>query len=149
MMTPEIGGRGNEGADLRCYRNGRPRRVARVSPRLRSRARRHLGRTATGIRDGKLREIVHNDLLNYAGMEESLTGFDACFFCLGIASAGMKKSDYECVTYGYTIAAAEILSRLNPGMTFIFISDSGTDSTGKGRIISPCQSRTENAQHVL
>jgi hypothetical protein len=82
-------------------------------------------------------------------MEESLTGFDACFFCLGIASAGMKKSDYECVTYGYNIAAAEILSRLNPGMTFIFISDSGTDSTGKGRIISPCQSRTENAQHVL
>ena len=77
--------------------------------------------------------------LNYAGLEECLTEFDACFFCLGIASAGMKKSDYECVTYGYTIAAAEILSRLNPGMTFIFISDSGADSTGKGRIMGPCQ----------
>ena len=105
-----------------------------------------LGRTVTGIRDGKLREIVHRDLLNYAGMEESLTGFDACFFCLGIASAGMKEADYERITYGYTIAAAEMLSRLNPGMTFIFVSGSGTDSSEKGRAMwARVKGRTENA----
>jgi uncharacterized protein YbjT (DUF2867 family) len=105
-----------------------------------------LGRTATGIRDGKLREIVHNDLLNYAGMDESLAGFDACFFCLGVASAGMKEADYERVTYGYTMATAEILSRINPGMTFIFISGSGTDSTERGRIMwARVKGRTENA----
>jgi uncharacterized protein YbjT (DUF2867 family) len=105
-----------------------------------------LGRTVTGIRDGKLREIEHRDLLNYAGMEESLTGFDACFFCLGIASAGMKEADYERVTYGFTVAAAEMLSRLNPGMTFIFVSGSGTDSSEKGRVMwARVKGRTENA----
>lgn len=105
-----------------------------------------LGRTATGIHDGKLREIVHRDLSNYAGMEDSLSGFDACFFCLGVASAGMNEADYSRVTYGYTMAAAEMFSRLNPGMTFIFVSGSGTDSSEKGRAMwARVKGRTENA----
>ncbi len=105
-----------------------------------------LGRTATGIHDPKLQEILHRDLLDYSGMEESLTGFDACFFCLGIASAGMTEADYTRVTNGYTMAAAEMLSRLNPGMTFIFISGSGTDSSEKGRTMwARVKGRTENA----
>lgn len=105
-----------------------------------------LGRTATGIHDSRMQEIAHSDLLHYAGMEESLTGFDACFFCLGVASAGMKEADYERVTCGYTMAAAEVLSRLNPGMTFIFVSGSGTDSSEKGRIMwARVKGRTENA----
>jgi uncharacterized protein YbjT (DUF2867 family) len=91
-----------------------------------------VGRTATGVRDPKLREIVHRDLLHYDGMEESLAGFDACFFCLGVA-------------YGFTLAAAEALSRANPGMTFIYVSGSGTDSTEHGRIMwARVKGRTEN-----
>jgi uncharacterized protein YbjT (DUF2867 family) len=105
-----------------------------------------LGRTATGVRDPKLREIVHRDLLNYGGMEESLAGFDACFFCLGVASTGMKEAEYERVTYGFTMAAAEALSRVNPGMTFTYISGSGTDSTERGRVMwARVKGRTENA----
>jgi uncharacterized protein YbjT (DUF2867 family) len=105
-----------------------------------------LGRTATGLHDPKLQEIIHRDLLQYAGMEEPLTGFDACFFCLGIASSGMKEADYERITYGYTMAAAELLARLNPGMTFIFISGSGTDGSEKGRMMwARVKGRTENA----
>jgi uncharacterized protein YbjT (DUF2867 family) len=105
-----------------------------------------LGRTATSIRDPKLREIVHRDLSNYSGMEESLTGFDACFFCLGVASTGMKEADYERVTYGFTMAAAEVLARVNPGTTFIYVSGSGTDSTERGRIMwARIKGRTENA----
>lgn len=105
-----------------------------------------LGRTPTGIHDGKLREMVHRDLLNYTGMEASLSGFDACFFCLGIASAGMKEADYDRIAYGYTMAAAEVLSRLNPDMTFIFVSGSGTDSSEKGRVMwARIKGRTENA----
>jgi uncharacterized protein YbjT (DUF2867 family) len=105
-----------------------------------------LGRTATGVRDPKLREIVYRDLLNYGGMEESLAGFDACFFCLGVASTGMKEAEYERVTYGFTIAAAEALSRVNPGMTFTYISGSGTDSTERGRVMwARVKGRTENA----
>ncbi|HUD54653.1 MAG TPA: NAD-dependent epimerase/dehydratase family protein [Terracidiphilus sp.] len=104
-----------------------------------------VGRTATGVRDPKLREIVHRDLLHYDGMEESLAGFDACFFCLGVASTGMKEADYERVTYGFTLAAAEALSRANPGMTFIYVSGSGTDSTEHGRIMwARVKGRTEN-----
>ena len=45
-----------------------------------------LGRTTTGLHDPKLQEIVHRDMLQYSGMEDTLTGFDACFFCLGIAT---------------------------------------------------------------
>ncbi len=105
-----------------------------------------LGRTATGLHDPKLQEIVHRDLLDYAGMEETLTGFDACLFCLGVASSGMKEADYERITYGYTMAAAELLARLNAGMTFIFISGSGTDSSEKGRMMwARVKGRTENA----
>jgi uncharacterized protein YbjT (DUF2867 family) len=105
-----------------------------------------LGRTPTGLKDPKLQEIIHRDLLRYDGMEDSLAAFDACFFCLGIASSGMKEADYERVTFGYTIAAAELLARLSPGMTFIFVSGSGTDSSEKGRIMwARVKGRTENA----
>jgi uncharacterized protein YbjT (DUF2867 family) len=104
-----------------------------------------LGRTATGVRDPKVREIVHRDLLNYGGMEDSLAGFDACFFCLGVASSGMKEADYERLTYGFTMAAAEVLSRVNPGMTLIYVSGSGTDSTEHGRIMwARVKGKTEN-----
>ena len=105
-----------------------------------------LGRTAAGIDDGKVREIVLPDLLNYAGIEGTLAGFDACFFCLGVASAGMSEADYSRVTYQYTLVAAQLLSRLNPGMTFIFVSGSGTDSSEKGRSMwARVKGRTENA----
>jgi uncharacterized protein YbjT (DUF2867 family) len=105
-----------------------------------------VGRTATGAREPKLREIVHSDMLDYAGMEESLKGFDACFFCLGVASSGMKEADYERVTYGFAMAAAETLSRLNPQMTFIYVSGSGTDSSETGRSMwARVKGRTENA----
>ena len=105
-----------------------------------------VGRTATGARDAKLREIVHGDLSSYAGIERELTGFDACFFCLAVSSSGMKEAEYERVTYGLTLAAAEMLSRVNPGMTFIYVSGAGTDSSERGRIMwARVKGRTENA----
>jgi uncharacterized protein YbjT (DUF2867 family) len=105
-----------------------------------------IGRTATGIPDSKLREIIHRDLLDYAGMEANLRGFDACFFCLGVASSGMTEADYERVTYGFPLAAAEALSRVNPGMTFIYVSGSGTDSSEKGwSMWARVKGRAENA----
>jgi uncharacterized protein YbjT (DUF2867 family) len=105
-----------------------------------------VGRTPTGVRDAKVHEIVHRDMLNYAGMEESLKGIDACFFCLGVSSTGMKEADYERVTYGFTMAAAEMLSRINTGMTFIYVSGSGTDSSEQGRSMwARVKGRTENA----
>ncbi len=109
-----------------------------------------VGRTATGVKHAKLREIVHSDLLQYAEIEDHLRGFDACFFCLGVSSTGMSEPEYERLTYGITLAAAETLARLNPlpkpGMTFIYVSGAGTDSSEKGRIMwARVKGRTENA----
>jgi len=105
-----------------------------------------VGRTATGTSHPKLREIVRQDLWHYETIETELSGFDACFFCLGVASAGMKEEDYERITYGITLAAAETLSRLNPGMTFIYVSGAGTDSSERGRTMwARVKGKTENA----
>ena len=105
-----------------------------------------VGRTATGMQDAKVREIVLGDLTSYAGIESELAGFDACFFCLGVSSSGMMQADYERITYGLTLRAAETLSRINPGMTFIYVSGSGTDSSEHGRIMwARVKGRTENA----
>jgi uncharacterized protein YbjT (DUF2867 family) len=105
-----------------------------------------VGRTPTGIEDAKLDEITHADLSNYSGIEDELREFDACFFCLGVSSTGMNEADYDRITYGLTVAAGETLSRLNPRMTFIYVSGAGTDSSEKGRIMwARVKGRTENA----
>jgi uncharacterized protein YbjT (DUF2867 family) len=105
-----------------------------------------IGRGASGVSDPKFREIVHGDLWNYSGIEKELTGFDACFFCLGVTSAGMSKADYEHVTHGIASAAAETLARLNPGMRFVFVSGAGSDSTEKGRVMwARVKGKAENA----
>jgi uncharacterized protein YbjT (DUF2867 family) len=107
---------------------------------------RTVGRKPTGISNPKLRESTSQDLWNYAGLEPDLTGFDACFFCLGVSSAGMNEADYERVTYGITLAAAETLSRLNPAMTFIYVSGAHTDSSERGRAMwARVKGKTENA----
>jgi uncharacterized protein YbjT (DUF2867 family) len=105
-----------------------------------------VGRTATGVQHPKLHEVVHQDLSNYSSIETELSGFDACFFCLGVSSVGMKDADYERITYGITLAAAETLARLNPQMTFIYVSGAGTDSSEQGRIAwARVKGKTENA----
>jgi len=105
-----------------------------------------IGRTGTGAHHPKLREVVHGDMWHYASIESQLTGFDACFFCLGVASAGMAEADYERITYGITMAAAETLSRLNPQMTFVFVSGAGADSSERGRVMwARIKGKTENA----
>src|SRR5579862_6917442 len=105
-----------------------------------------VGRSRTGIPNPKLREVEHNDLWHYKDLEPQLAGYDACFFCLGVTSAGMKPEEYERITYGITIAAADTLARLNPGMTFVYVSGAGTDSSERGRLAwARVKGRTENA----
>ncbi len=105
-----------------------------------------IGRTATGQQNPKLREIVRPDLFDYSSIENQLSGFDACFFCLGITSFWMKEADYTRITYTLTMAAAETLSRVNPQMTFIYVSGVGTDSSEHGRSMwARVKGRTENS----
>ena len=92
-------------------------------------------RTPTTPTNAKLRELVLPDFTNYSAVETELTGLDACFFCLGVASSGMSEADYTRITHDFTLAAAMTLAKLNPSMTFIYVSGSGTDSTERGRIM--------------
>ena len=87
-----------------------------------------IGRSATGQQHPKLRELEHKNFLDFSTIEKELSGFDACFFCLGVSSAGMPKEDYRRITYGFTMAAAQTLARLNPGMTFVYVTGQGTNS---------------------
>ncbi len=105
-----------------------------------------IGRHRTGRTHPKLRDLEQRDLSNLAAIEGELRGFDAFFYCLGVTSAGKTEAEYTRVTYDLTMAAAEPLARLNPGMTFIFVSGAGTDSTERGRVMwARVKGRTENA----
>jgi uncharacterized protein YbjT (DUF2867 family) len=103
------------------------------------------GRSATGQQHPKLREITLTDLSNLEAVEKEGTDYDACFFCLGVSSAGMNEQDYTRVTYDLTLSVARMLIRVNPGMTFIYVSGTGTDSSEKGRSMwARVKGRTEN-----
>ena len=105
-----------------------------------------VGRSITGVQNAKLREIALSNMWDYSSIEDRLTGFDACFFCLGASSVGMKPEEYERLTYGITLSAAETLSGLNPQMTFIYVTGAGTDSSERGRTMwARVKGKTENA----
>jgi uncharacterized protein YbjT (DUF2867 family) len=105
-----------------------------------------IGRRATGQQHPKLREIAHQDFTDFSAIEGKLSGYDACFFCLGVSSLGMKEADYRRVTYDFALAAARTLARLNPKMTFIYVSGAGTDSSEHGGTMwARVKGRTENA----
>jgi uncharacterized protein YbjT (DUF2867 family) len=102
-------------------------------------------RTASNQSDPKLRELVHTNFFDYSTIEPQLTGFDACFFSLGVSSAGMDEARYKHLTYDITLAAATTLARLNPDMTFLYVSGAGTDSTERGRTMwTRVKGKTEN-----
>ena len=104
-----------------------------------------VGRSSSGIKHEKAREVIHDDFLDYSGIEDALRGYDACFFCLGVSAAGMSEQDYHRVTYEFTLRAAETLAKLNPDMTFCYLSGTGTDSTERDRSMwARVKGKTEN-----
>jgi uncharacterized protein YbjT (DUF2867 family) len=104
-----------------------------------------IGRSPTGQRHAKLREIVHDNFMDYSAIESELTGYDACFFCLGVSSVGMDAERYRHLTYDLTMAAATTLSKLNPGMVFTYVTGRSTDSTEQGPMMwARVKGKTEN-----
>ncbi len=94
----------------------------------------------------KLQEYLIPDFMKLDEFTAQLSGYDACFFCAGVSSIGMKEADYSRVTYDLTLHFAGTLAKLNPGMVFTYVSGSLTDSTEKGRIMwARVKGRTENA----
>jgi hypothetical protein len=104
-----------------------------------------INRRPCGMTHPKLTEILHTDFLNLSPIENQMKGYNACFFCLGVSSVGMNEEKYFILTYTLTMNMAEILSKLNPEMTFCYISGAGTDSTEKGRLNwARVKGKTEN-----
>jgi len=105
-----------------------------------------IGRSPAEQQHEKLREITHKDLADLSVIEDRLSGYDACFYCLGVSSVGMDEQAYRRVTYDLTISAAGTLAKLNPAMTFIYVSGASTDSTERGRMMwARVKGKTENA----
>lgn len=104
-----------------------------------------IGRKPCGTTHPKLKEIIHSDFYNLGPISDKLVGYNACFFCLGVSSVGMKEPEYYRLTYTLTIHVAETLSFQNPDMTFCYISGAGTDSIEKGRLMwARVKGKTEN-----
>jgi uncharacterized protein YbjT (DUF2867 family) len=105
-----------------------------------------VGRNATGQRHAKLKEIVHANLWDLSAIEGDLRGYDACFYCLGVSSVGMSEPEYRKISYEMTVLAAQTLARLNPDMTFVYVTGAGCDSSERGRVMwARVKGATENA----
>jgi len=102
-------------------------------------------RKSCGYSHPKLTEIIHSDFLDISSLSDRLTGYNACYFCLGVTSLGKSEAEYARLTYTLTLNFATTLATLNPDMTFCYISGVGTDSTEKGRTMwARVKGKTEN-----
>ena len=93
-----------------------------------------IGRNPCGVRHPKLKELIHKDFTDSSSVKEQLSGYNACFFCLGISAAGLNEEQYKKITYDYTLSLAKTLYELNPEMTFNYVSGQGTDSSEKEEV---------------
>lgn len=104
-----------------------------------------INRKSCGVAHPKLTEILHTNFHDLSPVADQLAGYNACFFCLGVSSVGMKKDVYYSLTYTLTMHMAEILSKQNSDMTFCYVSGAGTDSSEKGRLSwARVKGKTEN-----
>jgi len=109
-----------------------------------------INRQSCNISHPKLREIIHKDLFYLSGLTKEMTGYNSCFFCLGISSAGLNENEYHKITYDLTLNVAKTLVNLNKEMTFCYISGAGTDSSEKGKTMwARVKGKTENALLAL
>jgi hypothetical protein len=104
-----------------------------------------INRHSCGITNAKLKEIIHDDFFNFSGLKEQISGYDTCFFCLGISSVGLDEKKYTRITYDLTLGFAHLMVDLNPHAVFCYVSGVGTDSSEKGRIMwARVKGKTEN-----
>lgn len=105
-----------------------------------------INRKPGGLSHSKLREIIHGDFFNLTPIESQLSGYDACFFCLGVSSVGISEEGYKRTTQDLTLNVGKVLAKLNPDMTFCYVTGAGTNSSEKGRVRwARVKGATENA----
>ncbi len=104
-----------------------------------------INRKPCGVKHSRLKEIIHKDFFDLSGIEEHIAGYNSCFFCAGVSSVGKKEDAYKSITHDLTLNFANALLKLNPEMTFCYVSGLGTDSTEKGRTMwARVKGKTEN-----
>jgi hypothetical protein len=103
-----------------------------------------VNRKPSGYTHPKIKEIIHTDFFDLNPISHDLSGYNGCFFCLGVSSVGMKEDDYRRYTYDLTMNFAQTVSKLNPQMTFCYISGAGTASDEKGAMWAKVKGQTEN-----
>jgi uncharacterized protein YbjT (DUF2867 family) len=104
-----------------------------------------IGRNPCGYSHPKLTEIIHDNLTDIESLGEKITGYNACYFCLGVTSLGKSEPEYTQLTYTLTLNFAKTLATHNPDMTFCYISGAGTDSSENGRNMwARVKGKTEN-----
>jgi len=109
-----------------------------------------IGRRTCGVNHPKLKELLHRDFYDYSVIEEQLRGYNTCWFCLGVTSVGKTEEEYRHLTHDLTMQAARTLVKLNPSMTFCYISGTGTDGTESGRVMwARVKGKTENDLRAL
>ncbi|QHT69987.1 NAD-dependent epimerase/dehydratase family protein [Rhodocytophaga rosea] len=123
-----------EGVLLECLQNPEVEQVLVIN------------RKPGGRTHPKLKEMIHADFFNLSPIEPQLSGYNACFFCLGVSSVGISKEEYKHITYDLTLNVAQVLARLNPDITFCYVTGAGTDSSGNGSLAwARVKGATENA----
>ena len=103
-----------------------------------------INRRPCGVTHPKLKEIIHTDFQDFTPIHAQLTGYNACFFCMGVSSVGLKEPEYRKLTYDLTLGLAKLLSGLNTVMTFCYVSGAGTRSDEKGSMWAQVKGKTEN-----
>ncbi len=104
-----------------------------------------ISRKTSGISHPKLKELIHKDFSEFASVADQLKGYDACYACMGVSSAGEKEEQYTRMTYGFTLSLARELLKADPKTTFNYVSGVGTDSSEKGRSMwARVKGKTEN-----
>lgn len=122
-----------EGVLIECLQDSRLEAVLVIS------------RKPCGVSHPKLKEIIHKDFFDLSAIEDQLGGYNACYFCLGVSSVGMKEPEYYKLTYTLTLHVAQTLSKQNGDMTFCYISGAGRDSTESGKSMwARVKGKTEN-----
>ncbi|MFC2117154.1 NAD-dependent epimerase/dehydratase family protein [Bacteroidota bacterium] len=104
-----------------------------------------ISRRKLGMKHPKLKELLHVDFSEFKSIKMFLNGYDACYACMGVSSAGINEELYSKLTYDYTLALAKELLELNPNITFTYVSGQGTDSSEKGKSMwARVKGKTEN-----
>ncbi len=104
-----------------------------------------INRSSVNIQSPKVKEVLHKDFSDFSAIKSQMSGYDACFHCMGVSSIGMKEEEFSKYTYDYTNALAKELYNLNPNMVFNYVSGTNTDSSEKGNTMwARVKGKTEN-----